>query len=188
LSFNFSVFDTEAEGSYFFVFLDTSSTQNLGSLGAVDYQGYELDLTARLTDNLDLMLGYGYTDSEIVADSPNKDPLTPSAVGKQAPLVTEDTINLTLQYHASLGSSGREFVVRGDYHRLGETWWDPANTTVRDPVNLLDLRVGMQSDDWSVMLWGRNVNDVEYNTEWSPGGFVFKGKPARYGVDFTKSF
>jgi iron complex outermembrane receptor protein len=46
----------------------------------------------------------------------------------------------------------------------------------------------MQSDDWSIMLWGRNINDVEYNAEWSPGGFVFKGKPARYGIDFTKQF
>jgi iron complex outermembrane receptor protein len=188
LGFNFSIFDTEAEGSYYFVFLAASSTQNLGSLGAVDYQGYELDLTARLTDNLDLMLGYGYTDSEIKADSPYKNPATPSTVGNQAPLVTEDTINLTLQYHAPLGSGAREIVVRGDYQRLGETWWDPANTTVRDPVNLLGLRLGVQSDDWSVMLWGKNVNDVEYNTEWSPGGFVFKGKPARYGVDFTRNF
>jgi len=188
LSFNFSVFDTEAEGSYYFVFLAASSTQNLGSLGAVDYQGYELDLTARLTDNLDLMLGYGYTDSEIKADSPHKSPLTPSAVGHQAPLVTEDTVNLTLQYHVPLSGGARELVVRGDYQRLGDTWWDPANTTVRDPVNLLGLRVGLQSDDWSLMLWGKNVNDVEYNTEWSPGGFVFKGKPASYGIDFSKNF
>ena len=186
VNLNFSVFDTEAEGSYFFVFLDASSTQNLGSLGQVDYQGFELDVTARMTDYLDLMFSYGYTDSEIKQDSPYKDPSSPSVVGNHAPLVTEDTINLALQYHMPLGSSGRELVVRGDYQRIGETWWDPANTTARDPVNLLDLRVGVQSDDWSVMAWGSNINDVKYNTEWSPGGFVFKAKPARYGVDFTK--
>jgi iron complex outermembrane receptor protein len=187
IDLNFSVFDTEAEGSYFFLFLDASSTQNLGSLGGVDYQGFELDVSARLTDNLDAMFSYGYTDSEITADSPYKDPATASAVGNQAPLVTEDTINLTLQYHVPM-ASGREFVVRTDYQRIGETWWDPANTTVRNPVNLLGLRVGVQDDDWSLMAWGRNVNDVEYNTEWSPGGFVFKGKPARFGIDYTRHF
>jgi iron complex outermembrane receptor protein len=85
-------------------------------------------------------------------------------------------------------SNGREFLVRGDYQRIGDTWWDPENTTVRSPVNLLDLRLGVRADDWSVMAWGRNINDVMYNTEWSPGGFVFKAKPARYGVDFTKNF
>jgi iron complex outermembrane receptor protein len=182
VNLNFSVFDTEAEGSYFFVFLDASSTQNLGSLGAVDYQGFEFDVTARVTDNLDLLFAYGYTDSEI------KESVVPTDVGNQAPLVTEDTINFTLQYHVPLGDGGRELVVRGDYQRIGETWWDPANTTVRDPVNLLGLRLGVRDDDWSVMLWGRNVNDVEYNTEWSPGGFAFKAKPSRWGIEFTKEF
>jgi iron complex outermembrane receptor protein len=189
VNLNASVFDTEAEGGYFFVFLATSSTQNLGALGKVNYQGVELDVTAHLTDNLDLMFGYGMTDSEIKEGSPYKDPGSPipSVVGNKAPLVTEDTVNLTLQYHMPM-SNGREFLVRGDYQRIGDTWWDPENTTVRSPVNLLDLRLGVRADDWSVMAWGRNINDVMYNTEWSPGGFVFKAKPARYGVDFTKNF
>jgi iron complex outermembrane receptor protein len=186
---NASVFDTEAEGGYFFVFLVNSSTQNLGALGKVNYQGFEFDLTAHLTDDLDLMFGYGMTDSEIKEGSPHKDPGSPipSVVGNKAPLVTEDTVNLTLQYHVPL-SNGKEFVVRSDYQRIGDTWWDPENSTKRSPVNLLDIRFGVQADDWSVMAWGRNINDVMYNTEWSPGGFVFKGKPARYGVDFTKHF
>jgi iron complex outermembrane recepter protein len=189
VNLNVSVFDTESEGSYFFVFLATSSTQNLGSLGKVNYQGLELDLTARLTDYLDLMFGYGMTDSEIKEQSPYKDPGSPipSVVGNNAPLVTDDTTNFSMQWHRPFGS-GNEFVLRGDYQRLGDTWWDPENTTVRSPVNLLDLRVGVRSDDWSLMVWGRNINDVKYNTEWSPGGFVFKAKPARYGVNFTKNF
>jgi len=189
VNLNVSVFDTEAEGGYFFVFLATSSTQNLGALGAVDYQGLELDLTARLTDNLDLMFSYGMTDSKIKRGSPFKAPGSPipSVVGNHAPLVTEDTTNLTLQYHQPL-SGGNEFFVRGDYQRIGDTWWDPENTTMRSPVNLLDLRVGLRSDDWTVTAWGRNINDVMYNTEWSPGGFVFKARPARYGIDFTKNF
>jgi iron complex outermembrane receptor protein len=179
---NFSIFDTEAEGSYYFRFLPASSTQNLGSLAGVDYQGYEIDATIRATDNFDLMLSYGSTDSEITASAIS------AYIGNHAPLVTEDTFNVTGQYHVPLGGSGLELVVRGDYQRIGDTWWDPENTTVRTPVNLLDVRVGVRADDWSVMAWGRNVHDVHYNTEWSPGGFVFKGKPARYGVDFTKRF
>ena len=189
VNLNVSVFDTEAEGGYFFVFLATSSTQNLGALGNVDYQGLELDVSARLTDNIDLRFSYGMTDSDIKQGSPFKDPGSPipSVVGNHAPLVTEDTTNFTLQYHLPL-SSGNEFFVRGDYQRIGDTWWDPENTTMRSPVNLLDLSVGLRSDEWSVVAWGRNINDVLYNTEWSPGGFVFKAKPARYGVNFTKNF
>ena len=179
---NFSVFDTEAEGSYFFVFLPDSSTQNLGSLDQVDYQGFEFDVTARLSENLDLFFGYGYTDSEI------KSSANPGDVGNEAPLVTEDTVNLGLQYRRPLGGSGLGFFARADYQRLGDTYWDPANSTVRNAVNLLDWRLGIEGDSWSIVGWQRNFNDVRYNAEFSPGGFVFKGKPRRWGIDFVKQF
>lgn len=179
---NFSVFDTESEGPYFFVFLAESSTQNLGNIDKVDYKGFELDVTARLTDNLDIFFGYGDTDSEIV-EFPD-----PSVIGNQAPLVTENTVNFGAQYRRPLGGSGLDLFLRADYQRIGKTWWDPANSTVRDPVNLLDWRVGIEGESWSLVGWQRNFNDVEYNAEFSPGGFVFKAKPRRWGVDFTKRF
>ena len=71
-------------------------------------------------------------------------------------------------------SNGLEFVVRSDLHTIGDTYWgpgDPANTpiawnqTVRDPVNVVDLRVGLQGDDWSATLWAKNLFDEEYNDE-----------------------
>lgn len=182
VSLNFSVFDTDAEGSYFFVFLPESSTQNLGSLDEVDYRGFEFDVTGRVSDNLELFLGYGATDSEIKAAA------EPSYIGNEAPLVSEDTINAGLQYRRPLGDSGLEFFFRSDYQRIGDTWWDPNNSTVRNPVNLLDLRAGIYGDGWSVVAWQRNFNDVRYNAEFSPGGFVFKAKPRRWGIDFTKEF
>jgi iron complex outermembrane receptor protein len=185
VNLNFSVFDTEAEGSYYFVFLDQSSTQNLGSLDQVDYRGFELDVTARVTDNLEMFLGYGNTDSEIKEwNAPNG----AAAIGNQAPLVTEDTVNVGAQYRRPVGNAGLQLFARADYQRLGDTWWDPQNSTVRDPVNLLDLRLGIEGDDWSLTGWQRNANDVQYNAEFSPGGFVFKSKPRRWGIDFVKSF
>jgi iron complex outermembrane recepter protein len=186
---NFSVFDTNAEGSYFFVFLPANSTQNLGNLDEVDYQGFEIDVTARIGDHLDLQFGYGYTDSEIITSA------TPTDVGNQAPLVSEDTLNLTAQYIRPLGGSGLDLFLRADYQRIGDTYWDPANTSVRDPLNLLDWRLGVRGDSWSVTGWQRNANDVRYNTEWSPGpaifgpgAFVFKGRPRVWGIDFVKEF
>jgi iron complex outermembrane receptor protein len=185
VNLNFSVFDTEAEGSYYFVFLADSSTQNLGSLDKVNYQGFEFDVTGRVTDNLDMFFGYGYTDSEIKAwDAPDG----AASIGNQAPLVTEDTVNVGAQYRRPFGNSGLQFFARADYQRLGDTYWDPQNSTVRNPVNLLDFRIGIEGENWSVIGWQRNANDVHYNAEFSPGGFVFKAKPRRWGVDFVRQF
>ena len=105
----------------------------------------------------------------------------PSVIGNQAPLVTENTVNLGGQYRRPLGDGNFNLFARADYQRIGETWWDPANSTVRNPVDLLDLRLGLEGDSWSVVGWQRNFNDVEYNAEFSPGGFVFKAKPRRWG-------
>ncbi len=182
VNLNFSVFDTDAEGSYFFVFLPESSTQNLGSLEQVDYRGFELDVTGRVSDNLELFLGYGATDSEIRAAA------DPSYVGNQAPLVSRNTVNAGMQYTRSLGNSNLDLFLRADYRRTGDTYWEPANVTVRDPVNLLDWRIGIRGESWSLVGWQRNFNDVRYNAEFSPGGFVFKAKPRRWGIDLTKEF
>ena len=79
VSANFSVYDTESEGPYFFVFIATNSTQNLGNIDKVDYQGFELDVNAHLGDNFDVFFGYGDTDSEIVEFDSRRRHRQPSA-------------------------------------------------------------------------------------------------------------
>src|SRR5690606_22159304 len=158
VNLNFSVFDTVSDGGYFFVFLAESSTQNLGSLGEIEYQGFEFDITARVSDYLELYAGYGATDSEITES------VDPAHIGKEAPLVNENTIHAGVQYSRALGSTGLELFLRGDYQRIGDTYWEPVNYAVRNPVNLLDWRFGIRGDSWSLIGWQRNFNNVKYNT------------------------
>ena len=82
-----------------------------------------------------------------------------------------------------------ELVGRVDYQRIGDTYWEPANITKRSPVDLVDLRLGVEvPGDWALTAWAKNAFDKKYNAEYSPGGFLFKAPPARWGVDFTKRF
>ncbi|HEY9182407.1 MAG TPA: TonB-dependent receptor, partial [Gammaproteobacteria bacterium] len=46
LSTNLAYYDTDLSGAYYFIFLVSSSTQNLGSLDEVHYDGLELELNA----------------------------------------------------------------------------------------------------------------------------------------------
>lgn len=185
LSTNLSVFHTQAEGTYFFIFIASNSTQNLGNLLEVEYTGLEFELDANLGEGFDVNLGFGYTDSEITNS------LNSSDIGDQAPNVSEYTVNLGAQWTRPIGSSA-EFFLRGDFQIIGDTAFfdfQQSDTNDRDPVNLLDVRLGIRAqENWAVTLWGRNLLDEEYHTEYSTGGFVFKAQPLTWGIDFSKDF
>jgi iron complex outermembrane receptor protein len=180
LNVGLALFDTESTNGYFFVFLAANSTQNLGNLDA-DYQGAEFEISARLTDNFELFGSAGYTDSEIT----NME--DPSVIGNQAPLVSRVTYNLGAQWRQPFSDS-LALALRADYRHTGETWWEPYNTTSRDPIDIVDLRVGLEGEKWAVTAWSQNLGDEEYNAEFSPGGFLFRALPLRYGIEFSYSF
>lgn len=182
LTLNASAYTTKSKNSYFFVFLAANSTQNLGNVPEVRLNGFELDVTARPISGLDINLGLGYTDSEIKA-FPNR-----AYIGNEAPLVSRYTLNLTGQYRRPIGNTGLDGLARVEYRRIGKTWFDVENSTVRKPIDLVDARLGVEAQTWSLTAWAQNLADTRYNAEFSPGGFVFKAKPRRYGVEFTKRF
>ncbi len=187
---SFSAYYTDFEGAYFFFFDPGTSTQNLGSIPEVEYLGFELEGKAQLTRYLSGYFGIGYTDSEI------KQAADPADIGNEAPLVTEYTVNLggIFRYPLTAIGGSADGVIRLDYRRLGDTWWDPGNISVRSPVNVVDVRIGVDvADDWSLTLWSENALDEEYNAEFSPGPapgahFLFKALPRRYGLSFIKHF
>lgn len=182
MTLNGSVFTTKSENSYFFVFLAENSTQNLGTVPEGRLTGFELEGNIRAAEGLDLNFGFGYTDSEI------KDFQDPTVIGNKLPQVSEYTLNLGAQYTTEI-ADGIMLITRADYQRIGKTWWDLSNSTVREPVDLLDARIGIEwGDGWSLTAWSRNLFNKKYNAEFSPGGFVFKAKPRRYGIDISKRF
>jgi iron complex outermembrane receptor protein len=180
LNVGLSLFDTESTNGYFFVFLAANSTQNLGNLDA-DYQGAEFEISARLTDNFELFGSYGYTHSQITGME------DPSVIGNEAPLVSNVTYNLGTQWRQPLGDN-LALALRADYRHVGRTWWEPYNVTSRDPIDVVDLRLGLEGEKWAVTAWSENLTDEKYNAEFSPGGFLFRALPLRYGLDFSYSF
>jgi iron complex outermembrane receptor protein len=192
LSLNAAVFDTDLDGAYYFIFIFASSTQNLGSIDKSHYKGVEFELNALLTDNWNLNFAYATTDSNIKADAE-----IPHIVGQKIPLVPDYTINLGTSWTKPLNrKSGAKFVVRGDWRRVGDTFWGPGNPFVapipwdeipRHPYDVLDLRAGLQGKDWELTFWAKNALDEKYNDEFSYP-YVWKALPQRYGIQYTKSF
>src|SRR5262249_36383219 len=149
LAANLSLFDTRSHNGYFFYFDATTSPQTLGNLDA-RYKGFGLELSARATDWLDVYASYGYTDGKITGME------DPTVIGNKPPLLTQDTVNAGFQVHEPLGG-GLNGVLRLDYQMIGRTWWDPYDLTSRDPLSLVDLRAGVETDRWSVTAWSKNL-------------------------------
>lgn len=190
---NVSVYHTRAEGSYFFVFDPNTSTQNLGNLDRVNYTGAEFEVQGRILDGFDGYVGIGFTDSDV-----KESRRAASDVGNEAPLVSRYTANVGLQYRHTLRTDLSAFV-RSDIEVIGPTWFYPDNFTERDPVGLLNLRLGVDHTSWSATVWAKNLTNNIYNAEWSPGpmffpnpgyanNFVFKAMPRRWGVDLNYRF
>jgi iron complex outermembrane recepter protein len=180
LGVNVALYHTDSHNGYFFYFDATTSTQNLGNLDAT-YKGAELELTAKATNFLDLYANFGYTDGRITAMQ------DPTVIGNKPPLLTKNTINAGFQFHEPV-ADGLNGVLRLDYQEIGRTWWDPYDVTSRDPVNLINLRAGLDADRWSVTAWSKNLTNKIYNAEFSAGGFLWRAPPRRYGVDLTFKF
>ncbi len=181
LKFNVSAFTTKSENSYFFVFLAENSTQNLGNVPRSRLKGFEVDATWRATNSLDLSVGYGYTDSAIRSFE------DVSVLGNKLPGVSRSTFNFAAQYNSEI-AEGIDLVARADYRRTGRTWWDLVNSTSRNPVDIIDTRVSLAKDGWKLSAFAQNLFDEDYNTEFSPGGFVWKGRPRRFDSEISFSF
>lgn len=181
LSFNTAAYTTTSKNSYFFVFLAANSTQNLGNVPKTRIQGVEFEAKFEPAPEVQLNAALGLTWSEI------KDFPDPTAIGNEAPLISRSTLNLGAQFTPAL-SVDLDGLLRIDYRRTGRTWWDVPNSTVRDPVNLVDARLGVEGESWGLYAFGSNLFNEKYNAEFSPGGFVFKARPRVYGAEVSYRF
>lgn len=175
-----SLFRTDVEGQQFFSFIGAISAQILTNIDEVELMGGEVDVVFRATENLDLYAAYGYTDSEIKAYN-----VDPAAVRNKAPYIADSTINAGFQWTYPLGVGDTSLFTRVDYERRGEQYWDVLNSTSRDPLNLLNLRFGVEDNagKWSVIASVDNATDELYNSEWVAGGFSARAPGRIWNVE-----
>ena len=77
---------------------------------------------------------------------------------------------------------------RADYRYTGRTWWEPYNTTSRDPIDIVDARVALGTTAGPRRCGARTSRTRNTTQEFSPGGFLFKALPLRYGIEFEYNF
>jgi iron complex outermembrane receptor protein len=210
LRLNAAVFRTDVEDNQFFEFYagPFGILRTVTTIDELYIQGFEADFTFAATDFLTLYGGVGLMDSEI-----ERNDHRPLSEGNDVPQAPDTTGNLGAELAFPLGNQ-LELVSRLDWQYTGEMWfhtlqgeqtptiWNAFfgpgfnqdfSESARDSFSLLNLRVGVEAENWSVTAWGRNLADEEYLQELIPtpefgGSFVHPSALRSYGVDFSYRF
>jgi len=153
-----------------------------------------LELTALLSENIKLELGYGYTDAEYT--SLNAVPGLSLAVGLDSKLVNtpENTLSLGLEYLTELAD--KMLVLRVDYSYTDEIYNDSQNSEFlfQDAVNIANVSAKLELTESSELVaWVENVSDERYivtgNSNFGLGFHsAIVSRPREYGVTFRHRF
>jgi iron complex outermembrane recepter protein len=143
-------------------------------------KGIELEMTANLTTGLSMMAGVGYIDIEF---DDFKDALG-DYTGNKNPYAPEYTFNIGVQYRFQSG-----LYARADLIGCGEMYLDRANKYKRDAYEIVNARIGYESEHYDVYLYGKNIFDEEYNSYgYYDGFYVIYSDPGEVGLQVTCRF
>ena len=149
-----------------FEFFPTGGIQAVSQIKETQIWGAEIDINARVTDTLTLFAGLGYLDDEITdIDSPNQADRD-AIIGNRIPFVPKYNLSAGFQLVQPIRDD-LDFLARTEYTRTGTVWYDQRNllNTEREPVDLVNARIGIGNDTWEFTLWSQNLFDEEYNND-----------------------
>lgn len=173
---------------YFFIDI-VSASQIIGNIDRVDIWGVELEAQALVAKGLQLFGALGTTDSKI-----KRNVNDPGSIGNHTPKNTTWSLNAGFQYEAPL-TDELSFLARADYQHRGKKYWQVDNLDVQEPLDMIDLRAGIETDRWGLYVSGRNITGEKYYTDYNPrisSGLDivvgFRGQPATWALEGKVKF
>ncbi len=177
-----------ANAAFFYIDLEDQQVTNVLSsastvirnAGESKSTGFELEGSALVAKGLTVDGSFGYTRSEYRTYF---DKITGvDYAGNSTPLAPEYTWNLGIQYTLPLMESfpfpGKTeplfWITRADIRGVGKFYWDDANTLSQEPYELVSLRTGVETENFSLTFWAKNLFDEQYNAI----AFAFAGSSA----------
>lgn len=210
LSVNAAVFNTDVDDNQFFEFFagPFGLLRVVTTIEEIQIRGVEGDFNFVANDYVSLFGGFGFLDSEIKQNI-NR----PLSVGNDVPQAPEKTFNLGASVEIPVAGNKLLFA-RADWQYVGETsfhtlqgeqtptiwqaFFGPGllqdfSNSKRDAYDTLNLRVGIEADNWAATVWGRNVTDEGYLEEIIPapefgGSFNHQSAGDSFGVEVSYKF
>ncbi|MBK7284073.1 MAG: TonB-dependent receptor [Sphingomonadales bacterium] len=218
LTFDLAGYYTRVTDMQFFEFFVGSFglLRVVSNIDKVDVKGVELNATAKIVQGVSLFGSVNVTDSEI-----KKNASRPYTVGNKSPYTADYTINVGGQVEVPF-TDALKFKLRGDYRVTGPTYFHTvqdqtrptlfsqllpisalalpafvgnANYSVakRNAYGVVNLRAGIEGDNWHITAFANNLFDKKYINEAIPaiefgGSFISPGARRLAGVEVGYKF
>jgi len=88
------------------------------------------------------------------------------ASGSRTVRSPEVTANLRLNYQTELAGGVLDASVNGAY--TSSFFWQPGNFSREDPYTVVNFRVGWKKNNMTISVFGTNVTDADYHTDYVP--------------------
>lgn len=161
-------------------------TRNTGKFRSM---GFGVEASVLITEGLLFEGNFGYTDAKYRRYSDKIFGM--DYVGNRTPLAPEYTYNLALQYSLPLLGSFDLFhkedlltrITCVELQGAGKFYWNDANTLKQDLHELVNLRTELETDNYSITSWTKNVFDKKCNCV----AFAFPGSSTLTQVGAPRS-
>lgn len=218
ITFDLAGYYTKVDDMQFFEFFVGAFglLRVVSNIDKVDIYGVEFNANAEIVEGWNIFGSINLTESEIKANASR-----PYTVGNKSPHTADYTINLGTQMVAPIASSF-DLVMRADYRITGPTWFhtvqddtgptlfsgllpgsalmlpafvgdNDTSITRRDAYGVLDLRFGLEGENWNITAFADNMLDKKYLNEVITavefgGSFISPGGRRRLGVEVGYKF
>lgn len=218
VTFDLAGYYTEVDDMQFFEFFVGAFglLRVVSNIDEVELYGVEFNANAEIIEGWNVFGSVNWTESEIKANASR-----PNTVGNKSPYTADYTINLGTQVVAPIADSF-DLVMRADYRITGPTWFHsvqnntsptlfsgllpgsalmlPAfvgdadySITQREAFGVMDLRFGIEGENWNITAFADNLFNRRYLNEVIPaiefgGSFISPGGLRRLGVEVGYKF
>lgn len=178
LIFNVALFYMDITDAQVIENIDAATTYTTNA-AKVTNKGLEAELIFMPMPGVTFNAGIGYSDAQFDEFSD----ATGDYSGNRKPYAPEYTFNAGVVYRASMG-----WYCGVNVTGTGEVYTDKQNTQGRDAFALVNGKLGYEAEHFDVYLYGKNIFDEEYDSNYSDGLYDLYSKPAEYGLMLAYRF
>lgn len=161
------------------VYLSASNAIKTNAAEATS-QGFEASLNFQLNNSLNLFAGFSYNDIKFDKYYDG----TADLSGNRTELSPKYDFNIGAVYRADNG-----FYASADISAYGDMYLDNENDYKRDAYELVNAKIGYETDDFDIYLYGNNIFDKEYDRDGVFRGFYnYYSEPREIGVQLAYRF